>query len=116
MAKRKKVVEQYDGCIYGIDRHGEIARISVYRKGGTVRMSRMWPDMRTYDHTIALPGRTARSEAVVVYEVHDILEVSPGLEGSEHIKQEIKKLEDKAAKYKEELVAARAKKEGEGGA
>ena len=95
MAKRKKVVEQYDGCIYGIDRHGEVARISVYRKGGTVRMSRMWPDMRTYDHTITLPGRTARSEAVVVYEVHDILEVSPGLEGSEHIKQEIKKLEEK---------------------
>jgi hypothetical protein len=67
-----------------------------------------------YDHTITLPGRTARSEAVVVYEVHDILEVSPGLEGSEHIKQEIKKLEEKAAKYKEELVAARAKKGGEG--
>ena len=75
----------------------------------------MWPDMRTYDHTITLPGRTARSEAVVVYEVHDILEVSPGLEGSEHIKQEIKKLEEKAAKYKEELAAAGAKKEGEGG-
>lgn len=50
-----------------------------------------------------------------MYEVHDILEVSPGLEGSEHIKQEIKKLEEKAAKYKEELAAARAKNEGEGG-
>jgi hypothetical protein len=46
----------------------------------------------------------------VVYEVHDILEVSPGLEGSEHVKQELKKLEEKAAKYKEELAAAAERK------
>jgi hypothetical protein len=75
-------------------------------------MSRMWPDGRTYGHNVTLPGRTARSEAVVVYEVHDILEVSPGLEGSEHVKRELKRLEEKAAKYKEELAAARSKKEG----
>jgi hypothetical protein len=110
MAKRTKAVEQYTGAIYGIDRHGEVGRISVYRKGSSVRMSRMWPDMRTYDHHVTLPGRTARSEAVVVYEFHDILEVSPGLEGSEHVKQEIKKLEEKATKYKAELAAAAAKK------
>ena len=72
----------------------------------------MWPDMRTYNHTITLPGRTARSEAVVVYGVHDLIEVSPGLEGSEHIKQEIKKLEEKAAAYREQLAAASVKKDG----
>jgi len=110
MAKRTKVVEQYAGTIYGIDRHGDVANIAVYRKGGSVRMSRIWPDGRTYGHIVTLPGRTARSEAVVVYEVHDILEVSPGLEGSEHVKQELKKLEEKAAKYKAELAAAAAKK------
>jgi hypothetical protein len=74
-------------------------------------MSRMWPDMRTYEHHVTLPGRTAKSEAVVVYGVHDILEISPELEGSEHIKKELEQLGKKAAKYKEELAAARSKKE-----
>jgi hypothetical protein len=110
MAKRKKVVEQYDGAIYGIDRHGEVGRIAVYRKGSSVRMSRMWPDMRTYDHHVTLPGRSARSEAVVVYEFHDLFEVSPGLENSDHVKQELKKLEEKAEKYRAEIAAAAAKK------
>lgn len=36
----------------------------------------------------------------MVYEVHVILEVSPGLKGSEHVKQEVKKLEEKAASTK----------------
>ena len=75
----------------------------MYRKGGTVRMSRMWPDMRTYDYTITL-------EAVVVYNLHDLFEVSPGLEDSEHVKQEIKKLEEKAAEYKAAIGAAASKK------
>ncbi len=112
MAKRKKVIEQYDGAIYGIDRHGEVARISVYRKGGSVRMSRMWPDMRTYDHHVTLPGRTAKSEAVVVYELHDLFEVSPGLDGSEFVKKELQKLEEKAVKYREGLAATAQKKKG----
>jgi hypothetical protein len=105
MAKSKKVVEQYTGSIYGIDRHGEVARISVYRKGGNIRMSRMWPDMRTYEHTITLPGRSAKHEAVVVFNLHEIIEVSVGVEGSEHIKQELQKLEEKAKEYKEALAA-----------
>lgn len=112
MAKRKKVVEQYDGAIYGIDRHGEVARISVYRKGSSVRMSRMWPDMRTYDHHVTLPGRTAKSEAVVVYELHDLFDVSPGLEGSEFVKKKLQELEEKAGKWKDEMAAARRAKEG----
>ncbi len=70
-------------------------------------MSRMWPDMRTYDHHVTLPGRTARSEAVVVYEFRDIVEVSPALEDSEHVKEQIEKLKEKAAKYKAELVTAK---------
>jgi hypothetical protein len=101
MAKQQEV---YSGSIYGIDQQGNVASISVYRKGGTVRMSRMFDSGRTYDHTITLPGRTARSEAVVVFNLHDLLEVSPGLEGAESVKQKIAELEAKAAAQRAEIA------------
>jgi hypothetical protein len=64
----------------------------------------MFDSGRTYDHTITLPGRTARSEAVVVFNLHDLLEVSPGLEGAESVKQKIAELEAKAAAQRAEIA------------
>jgi hypothetical protein len=61
MAKAKP--EFYSGSILGINQEGEIVSLSVYRKGGSVRLSRMFPNGTTYDHPITLPGRTPKSEA-----------------------------------------------------
>ena len=92
--------EHYEGSIYGIDRQGEVAVISVYRKGSTVRMSRIWPDARIHDHPITFPGRTTRSEAEAVFNLLDVFEVAAEAEGSDQKKQLIKELEQKAAELK----------------
>lgn len=58
MAKRKKVVEQYDGCIYGIDRHGEVAnfRIPKGRHGADVTHVAGYANLRPHDNPSGTHG------------------------------------------------------------
>ena len=85
-----------------IDQEGEVVTLSIYRKGGSCRLSKMFKNGTTYDHSITLPGRTPRSEAVVVFDLHDIIEIPQGLEGGETSKRQRAELEEKAAKFRAE--------------
>ncbi|MGJ5181795.1 hypothetical protein ACQR16_34400 [Bradyrhizobium oligotrophicum] len=108
MAKAKP--EVYSGSILGINQEGEVVSLSVYRKGGSVRLSRMFSNGTTYDHSMALPGRTAKSEAVVVFNLHDIVEIAQVMDGGAAARKIRAELEEKAKVYRENLAKA---KEGE---
>jgi hypothetical protein len=108
MAKAKQ--EVYGGSILGINREGEVVSLSVYRKGGSVRLSRMFPNGTTYDHPITLPGRTPKSEAMVVFNLHDIIEIAQVMDGGAAAKQMEAELEEKAKTYRETLAKAKEDK------
>jgi hypothetical protein len=109
LAKAKS--EVYSGSILGINQEGEVVSLSVYRKGGSVRLSRMFPNGTTYDHPITLPGRTPKSEAVVVFNLHDIVEIAQVMDGgAAEIRAE---LEEKAIAYRKNLAKAKEGKADE---
>ena len=98
MARRpRRENEEIVETIYGIDpKTFEVARLSLTR-GGT--LTRWWGDGRVYPHHIE-HGRSARSEAIVVFGLMDILSVPALLDGADSTKASVKKLEEKAAEMK----------------
>jgi hypothetical protein len=111
LAKAKS--EVYSGSILGINQEGEVVSLSVYRKGGSVRLSRMFPNGTTYDHPITLPGRTPKSEAVVVFNLHDIVEIAQVMDDGAAAKQIRAELEEKAIAYRKNLAKAKEGKADE---
>jgi len=102
MARKKKAaVEEYTGSVYGIDKDGNVASVSIYRKGSNIRLSRMFGDGRMFPHSITHPTSVV-AEAALVYELTDPFEINRIMEDSVGGKHEIAKLEEKAAKLRAE--------------
>jgi hypothetical protein len=66
MARKKKAaVEEYTGSVYGIDKDGNVASVSIYRKGSNIRLSRMFGDGRMFPHSITHPTSVVAEAALV---------------------------------------------------
>jgi hypothetical protein len=111
--KRKSQTEELKAVIYGIRRSdGEIARISAYKKGKSVRLS------GPHDSKIVHPSNEGSiegwsREAALVWGLSDVYNTHPLYEDAEYAKQRLEQLKTKSEQRKRELAENKAKQQGE---
>jgi hypothetical protein len=113
--KRKSQTEELKAVIYGMRRSdGEIARISAYKKGKSVRLS------GPHDSKIVNPSNEGsiegwRREAALVWNLSDVYDEHPLYENAERAKQRLDELKAKGEQRKRELAEAKNKKRSDEG-